>query len=116
MILLVDDDDDFRMALAGALRDDGYEVVECANPADLPSEDLLNRVELVISDYQMPGKSGLAFADDYHSTRPDTPIILVTAHWSQHLETQVAMRDRVSLYRKPLDYAVLEDRLPRAKA
>lgn len=112
LVLLVDDDIDFRQGLAGALRDDGFDVWECAGPHELPSPDVLARARLLITDYQMPGRNGLDLADDYHAVHPSVPIVLVTAHRSPLLEAEVAARPYLRLLSKPFDYSELENSLP----
>jgi two-component system response regulator RegA len=108
MILLIDDDTDFRQGLAGALRDDGFAVIECATTEEVPEEGRLHDVHLVITDYQMPGQNGLDFADGYHASHPTTAIVLLTAHWSRHLENEVASRPFLQIRRKPIDYDAME--------
>ena len=85
-----------------------FGVIECSCAEEVRDATELSDVHLVITDYQMPGQNGLEFADDYHSTHPSTAIVLVTAHWSRHLETQVASRPFLELRRKPLDYEAIE--------
>ncbi len=107
-ILLIDDDEDFRTGLAGVLRDDGFGVLEYAGGHELPMPDALPGIRLIITDYQMPGDSGLAIADRYHAAHPSVPIVLVTAHWSRQLEAEVAARPFIRLCRKPFNYEDIE--------
>lgn len=90
--------------MATNLRDDGHEVREVSSPADLPPINTLGKVSAVISDYQMGNQDGLVLADEFHAVYPSIPIVLVTAHWSHHLDAEVAKRKFVHLRRKPLDY------------
>jgi FixJ family two-component response regulator len=108
MVLLIDDDEDFRQGLAGVLRDDGFTVLEYGAAHELPSLDSLAKVCLLITDYQLPGQNGLDLADQYHAVNPSVPIVLVTAHWSERLEAAVAARPYLHLCRKPLDYTEIE--------
>jgi DNA-binding NtrC family response regulator len=114
VILVVDDDRDFRAGLAANLRDDGYEVREFDSPRALPALDTLGDVDAVVSDYQMGQYDGLRLADRFHASHPATPFIMVTAYWSHHLEAEVAKRKFIVMRRKPLDYedlvAVLKPR------
>jgi DNA-binding NtrC family response regulator len=112
VVLLVDDDDSFRSALAENLRDDGHEVLEYALPADVPSLDSLEAVRVLITDYEMPGSTGLAFADRFHAVHPQVPVLLVTAFPTPQVVAQSAARTFVHLLRKPLDYDDLRKVLP----
>jgi DNA-binding NtrC family response regulator len=112
MVLLIDDDDDFRSALAANLLDDGYRVKQFARPADVPPIASLEAPAMVIIDYQMSGEDGLSFADRFHAVHSDVLIVMVTAYWSRSLDAQVAMRDFIALRRKPIDYEALIELIP----
>ena len=73
MVILLDDDDDFRNALAANLRDDGYTVSHFSRPRDVPPLTSLESVSMLIVDYQMEGEDGLTFADRFHGTHPISP-------------------------------------------
>jgi len=109
VILLVDDNESFRSALAENLRDDGYAVIEYGTAQDVPPLVGLGEVSAVVTDYDMPGTDGLSFADMFHAAHPSVPIIMVTGACTYHLEAQAAARGFVSLLPKPLEY----DRLHR---
>jgi DNA-binding NtrC family response regulator len=103
VILLVDDNDDFRSGLAENLRDDGHVVREHANPATLADSEELRDVDVVITDYHMAGQDGIALGDAVRAIRGDVPVIVVTAYWTRQLE-EAALRRSFRLLRKPLDY------------
>lgn len=107
-ILVVDDDDDLRSALADNLRDDGYRVLEFRNPTELPSLDSMGEVTALITDYQMAEQDGIALADRFHARYPNTVIVLITAYWSAHLDAEAARRKYLHLCRKPFDYDDLQ--------
>jgi DNA-binding NtrC family response regulator len=101
---LLDDDESFRNALAENLRDDGYDVIECATAHEVPPLTALGEVRVVVTDYDMPGTNGLTFADTFHAVYPNVPIIMVTGVYTKSLETQAAARGFVCLLRKPIQY------------
>jgi len=104
MVLIVDDDEGFRHGLAEHLREDGHSVREYGSPAELPSLDTLSGTTLLITDYHMPGEDGLRLAERFHHANPQVPVIIVTAHWGQHLDAVAKKLDYLSLCQKPLDY------------
>ena len=104
IVLLVDDDDSFRSALAENLRDDGYEVIEYAGAQDVPPLGALTHVSIVVTDYDMPGTDGLAFADRFHAAHPTVPIIMVTGSCTTSLQALAAARGFVALLSKPFQY------------
>ena len=75
-ILVVEDDDDTRDAVAGALRDLGYDATVCH---DARSARTHSDVDIVVTDIRMPGESGLELCAEIAGNRPDLPVILMTA-------------------------------------
>lgn len=81
VILLVEDEILIRMAVAEALRDAGFCVLEAAHAAEaLALFDRARHVNLLITDINMPGvMDGLALAAEVSARRPDLPVVLATA-------------------------------------
>jgi DNA-binding NtrC family response regulator len=75
-ILVVEDDDETREAVSGALRDLGYDT---AAVSDARSARTHSDVDIVVTDIRMPGESGLELCADIVGNRPDLPVILMTA-------------------------------------
>jgi two-component system C4-dicarboxylate transport response regulator DctD len=111
VVLVLDDDEDFRTALAETLRDDGYEVLDYATPVEVPLSDLGN-IAALVTDYRMPLADGVSFADKFHALHADAPVVLVTSYSTAFLEAEVAARPYVRLMRKPFDYTTLQALLP----
>jgi two-component system, NtrC family, nitrogen regulation response regulator GlnG len=112
MVLLLDDDGDFRSALAANLIDDGYRVEHYACAADMPPLTSFEGLTMLILDYQMQGEDGLSFADRFHAAYPEVPVVIVTAYWSDYLDAEAAARKFLTLRRKPVDYEDLAHMLP----
>ena len=62
---------------------------------------------ILVTDYEMPGQTGLALADDFHAHHGDTPVLLVTAYRTHSLEAQILDRPYLRLVQKPVDYAAI---------
>jgi DNA-binding NtrC family response regulator len=75
-ILVVEDDDETRDAVAGALRDLGYDTTACH---DARTARTHSDVDIVVTDIRMPGESGLELCAEIAGNRPDLPVILMTA-------------------------------------
>ncbi len=91
-VLVVDDEPDSRLLYRRNLEDLGYRVL--AEPDAVSALALLEHtsdVKLVITDYKMPGMSGLEFADILRKLRPGVPVILLTACAS--IDNYLASRD-----------------------
>lgn len=114
MILIVDDNTTFRLAIAMLLAGEGYEVEAFADPYDVPLDEL-QEVACVITDYEMPGENGIQFADRVHSTYPDAHIVLVTANGSPQLRDEIQTRHEfMEMLDKPVDIDDLCAMLPAA--
>jgi CheY-like chemotaxis protein len=80
-ILLVDDDSLVRMNTAYLLMDLGHSVMEASSGAQalhLLQTDA--RFDAMITDYAMPGMTGLDLATRVKATNPKLPIILATGY------------------------------------
>jgi CheY-like chemotaxis protein len=98
-ILLVEDDDDTRQLLAVALQAQGYRVAQ-AGDAERGLEALRGgRFDMVMSDYDLPGKTGAAMLREAHrgGLLDGAATLIVTAHPDPE-----GVED-VTLVRKPLD-------------
>jgi PAS domain S-box-containing protein len=80
-ILVVDDDVLIAMSTVDMLEDLGHEVIE-ANSGASALEALKENggVDLMITDFSMPGMNGAQLAEAAHKLRPDMPILLATGY------------------------------------
>jgi len=91
LVLVVDDDSGSRKAMALTLATDGRRVEEFGD-----ADSALSRaaedpsVALVVTDFKMPGKTGLELATELAAARPDVAVLLVTAFGD--VDTLVAAR------------------------
>ncbi|TDH64358.1 response regulator [Dankookia rubra] len=80
-LLLVDDDPLVLASTAAMLEDLGHSVVEAASAAE--ALDRLRgglAADLVITDYAMPGMTGLELAEALRRLRPGLPVLLATGY------------------------------------
>lgn len=90
-ILIVDDERSMCDLLDTALRLRGYDTRWCQSANEALEIVHNNDVDVVLTDVRMPGTTGLQLCDELHRTRPDIPVVVMTAFGS--LETAVlAMR------------------------
>lgn len=118
-ILIVDDVEPMRRAVRGILRDLGFDsVVEASNVNQalqlLESGSMTGReVQLILSDWMMPGKTGLEFLKLVRAKEryAKLPFILVTSE-SQHSQIIDAIQAGVSSYLvKPINVNQVESKL-----
>ncbi|WP_448249279.1 sigma-54-dependent transcriptional regulator [Thalassotalea agariperforans] len=106
-ILVVEDDAGLREALVDTLLLAGFQCVE----ADSGESALLllkhTTVDLVVSDVQMPGMSGLALLKSIKSTLPNLPILMMTAYGTINDAVQAIKDGACNYMAKPFAPEVL---------
>jgi FixJ family two-component response regulator len=100
LIAIVDDDEDVASALGSLVESMGIDAALFAS-ADQFILDRQDDFDLVISDVQMPGRSGLDLAK--HLRAEGLPIILITAFPSVEIERQAHLHGVWCFIRKPFD-------------
>jgi signal transduction histidine kinase/ActR/RegA family two-component response regulator len=80
-LLLIDDEELVRTATAEMMRDLGHSVVEARGAAEgLARLDKGISVDLVVTEYKMPGMDGAELARRVAQTHPETPVLLITGY------------------------------------
>jgi putative two-component system response regulator len=79
-ILLVDDDPYVLEFVSSLMGEYGYNYVSCNNANDAFSYFQKNPVDVVLTDIKMPVTSGIDLLEKICDSRPDVPVILMTAH------------------------------------
>lgn len=108
MLLLVDDDDLFRAALADNLRDDGYQVAEYKTTRSIPIT-ALHDVCILLIDWVSEHRSGLSFIQQFHETYPAARVVVITAAGWQG--THAGSESHLTFLPKPLFYDRLVETL-----
>ncbi len=112
-ILIVEDDDDLRDALADTLKLSRYTVLTAQDGAEAVEVLKSQSAGLVITDVQMPNMTGLTLLHEIKSRWPQIPVLLMTAYGeiSQAVE---AMREGACDYlSKPFEVEELLSRVAR---
>lgn len=108
-ILLAEDDDDMREMLEIELQADGYTVVAAkdgtellealSEAGNLPSD----APDVIITDIQMPGYSGLHALAALRAAGWKTPVIVITASRSARLHEEATKLGADVIFDKPFD-------------
>ena len=110
-ILVVDDEGSQRELVGGFLKKQGHEVLLAGSGAEALTRVRETRVDLVLSDFKMPGMSGIELLRGVKGVNPEIPFILVTAYGTVETAVQ-AMREGAADYlTKPLDLEELQLRI-----
>jgi DNA-binding NtrC family response regulator len=87
-VLLIDDEPAMCDLLAEQLRRRHYEPLIRPSAAEALALLRTEDVDVVVTDHQMPGTTGISLCDELTLNRPDLPVVVITAFGS--LETAVA--------------------------
>jgi DNA-binding NtrC family response regulator len=81
-VLLIDDDDSLRRVTEYSLQSAGFHVISAADGKQGLAAFHADHPEVVITDIQMPGLSGHEVMQQIKAERPETLVIVITAHSS----------------------------------
>ena len=113
-VLLVDDEVNAIRVLSAILSEEGYEVLTSTNVEYASNVINDNDIDVVITDYKMPGRDGMRLFEYVCEIKPDVPVVFLTAYGT--IESAVAAMTRGAFYYflKPPDYAKLKGIVARA--
>ena len=102
-LLIVDDDQGMRENLAELFGSLGYEVRTAANTPEalgiLEEQD----VDLLLTDYKMPGPTGVELIEAARKRRPGLRAVLMTAFGDSFTEIESVRRGAVGYLNKPFE-------------
>jgi DNA-binding NtrC family response regulator len=78
-ILVVDDEENTRIALTRLLSREGYDVQTAANGLEALNTLRRSSADLIITDLNMPEMNGLAFLRELNREYPTSNVIMITA-------------------------------------
>lgn len=128
-ILVIDDDPAMRSMVSDFLKSEGHHVSEASLASEalsriaqgefvVTSESLRDlghkRLDLVISDLNMPEMTGLEFISKFRELAPNIPIILVTAFGSIETAIEAIRRGAFDYTTKPFKLAEMSVTVARA--
>ena len=79
-ILVVDDEENARIALSKILAHEGYDVASARNGFEALNYLRGKEVELIITDIHMPEMNGLAFLRELNRNHSTSKVIMITAY------------------------------------
>lgn len=116
LVLVVDDTADIRTTCEVQLGMFGY-TVACAEDG-VQMMDMLKREivspDVILLDQMMPRHEGLSLLPELRALKPETPVIMLTAHGSVRLATEFMRNGGADFIEKPFDPDVLNLKIHRA--
>lgn len=107
-LLVIDDEKTQRETLAGFLKKKGY-IIEQADSGIAGLEIVTkNAIDLILTDFKMPGKDGLAVLKEAKQINPEIDVIVMTAYGSVESATEAMKAGAVDYLTKPVDLDHLE--------
>jgi two-component system response regulator HydG len=115
-ILVVEDDDDTRAAVAGTLRELGHNVAPFSNARAALTALEERQFDVLVSDIRMPGTDGLQLCANVVGNYPDLPVVLMTAYGDSTAVVQGLRAGAVDFLPKPFSLDDLKQAIERALA
>ena len=119
-ILIVDDEPDvadlFRQHFRREARQGTY-VLHFVGSGEEALQLLARGIEpqliVILSDINMPGMDGLTLLHEIKRTRPDLPVMIVTAYGDEERRRYAAEAGALQFLTKPVDFSYLKGELSR---
>jgi len=113
-LLLVDDDEAFRKALARELGRLGYEVATAGSGEEALHRFAEREPEVVLLDLRLPDRDGLEVLASIREVSPGTDVIMLTGHGSIDTAIESVRKGAFDYVAKPCPLDELEVRIHRA--
>ncbi len=102
-ILVIEDDPVSRTLLSEILKKSGYEVLIAKNGHEGIELATSNRPDLVITDFQMPGMTGVEVLASLKELNPLLPVIMLTAYGDASLTIKSMQSGAFDFIEKPIN-------------
>ncbi len=112
-IAIVDDDSELRTALARLVAALGFRPTVYDSAEAFISMGADPYPDCMITDYHMPGESGLGLVEHVRAASGELPIIMVTA-FDEHALEEKCKRLRIPLLKKPVSASELRNAIEQA--
>jgi CheY-like chemotaxis protein len=89
-VLVVDDESAVRDLMQALLRNFGFRVVTAEAGQDALEKMEIQPIDLVLTDFLMPGMTGAELAREIKRRRPELPIVLITGHQPECISSDFA--------------------------
>lgn len=109
-ILFVEDDPDVRLVTHQVLQSFGHAVVSCGFPeqALLLFQDADPPIDLLVTDVEMPGLSGIVRAQELTRRRPGLPVLIISGAHLSPVDQNVIDVHRWTFFSKPVRLPALQ--------
>ncbi len=111
-ILIVDDDETILSLISRSLSDEGFQVTKVNNSTEAlfilaSNREHMKKVDLLITDFNMPKLTGLALIDELRMKGIKLPSLLISGNLDETMVSDAKSRDCIGFLKKPFDLNVL---------
>lgn len=114
IVMIVDDDEDFRFLLRDRLVRLGLTCVEAENGEEAKVQFKKNHVDMVVTDFRMPKMDGLELIEWLQQTHRHMPIIFVSGDVSVPTRIKAEQAGVYAIVEKPCSLADLSSKVEEA--
>jgi two-component system, NtrC family, response regulator AtoC len=114
-ILVVDDVETAREAIADSLRKDGKEVLEAGTLKEARAFLEMNKADICILDILLPDGNGLSLLDEVIQMAAQPKFIVITAHGQIDYAVEAMKKGALDFITKPIDMKTLKSSIARAE-
>jgi nitrogen regulation protein NR(I) len=115
-ILLIEDDSAIANGLQRVLGRNGYDVMVLLRGDEGLKQAGRDHFDVVLTDFKLPGLSGLELVAQLHAVKPLLPVIVMTAHGTTETAIEATKLGAYDYILKPFDVEELLDLVNRAAA
>jgi DNA-binding NtrC family response regulator len=103
-VLVVEDERAIQLALSGLLRREGYDVAVADSAESALAQLREEPADLVLTDLALgQGRSGMDLLREVKASRPETAVVMITAHGSEKVAVQAMKAGAQDYVPKPFD-------------
>jgi len=100
-ILVVDDERNYLVVLEALLAPEGYEILTASNAREALRLIRNSDLDLLITDVKLPGTSGMDLLQESKKTKPDLPVIMMTAYGTIEMAVEAMKMQAYDYITKP---------------
>ncbi len=107
-ILIVDDEPPQRSILSAYLRKQGHTVFEAGSAAEAITRMRQSSADILLTDFQMPGESGIELLGQTRALFPETTVVIMTAYGTIEGAVKAIRGGAYDYISKPIDLDALD--------
>ena len=115
-VLVVEDEAYVRQSLSEILAERGYDIVEAGTVGEAVRVLAHAPIDVVLTDFRLPGADGLALVKQMQASSPDVPVVVLTGQGTIASAVECLKSGASDYLLKPADPEALEVALERALA